>query len=94
MMRRGPKARSSSTDTTHDSGPVPLSWIAAGQKGLIRQLKGGREFSRRVVALGFTLGAEVTVIQNYGRGPMMVSVRDSQVALGRGEAAKIVVEVV
>jgi len=43
--------------------------------------------------LGFTAGAEVAVVQNYGRGPIIVAVRDTRVALGRGEAAKIQVEV-
>jgi ferrous iron transport protein A len=45
-----------------------------------------------VAALGFTPGAEITVIQNYGRGPILVEVRQTRVALGRGEATKIVVE--
>lgn len=83
----------SAKDVAHVSARVPLSGLAAGQNGVIRELRGGREFSRRVVALGFTLGAEVAVVQNYGRGPMIVSVREGQVALGRGEASKIVVEV-
>jgi Fe2+ transport system protein FeoA len=30
--------------------------------------------------------------QNYGRGPLIVIVRGTRVALGRSEAAKIVVE--
>jgi ferrous iron transport protein A len=42
--------------------------------------------------MGVTPGAEVTVIQNYHRGPMLIEVRDTRVALGRGEALKIEVE--
>jgi ferrous iron transport protein A len=42
--------------------------------------------------MGVTPGAEVTVIQNYRRGPMLIEVRDTRVALGRGEALKIEVE--
>jgi ferrous iron transport protein A len=41
--------------------------------------------------MGFTSGAEVTVIQNPGFGPVIVNVRDSRIALGRGEANKVIV---
>lgn len=70
-----------------------LSAVPASARALVREVRGGRGFTARVVALGFTPGAEVTVIQNYGRGPIMVEVRQSRVALGRGEAYKIWVEV-
>jgi ferrous iron transport protein A len=71
-----------------------LSEMAAGARGLVRQLRGGREFASRMAALGFTLGAQVAVVENYGRGPLIVEARDTRVALGRGEAAKMLVEVV
>jgi ferrous iron transport protein A len=44
-----------------------------------------------MTSLGFTPGAEVTVVQNYGRGPLIARVRDARIALGRGEAGKIYV---
>jgi len=34
----------------------------------------------------------ITVVQNRGRGPMIVQVRDCRVALGRGEARKVLVQ--
>jgi len=46
----------------------------------------------RLASLGFTPGAEISVSQNYGRGPLIVTVRGTHVALGRVEAAKIFVE--
>jgi len=45
----------------------------------------------RLAALGFTPGAEVRVVRNQGRGPLIVSVLDTEVALGRGQAAHIIV---
>jgi len=68
--------------------------LEAGARGVVRQLRGGKEFANRIATLGFTIGAEISVIQNYGRGPVIVAVRDTRVALGRGEAAKVLVEVV
>ena len=41
--------------------------------------------------LGFTAGAPVTVRQNYGRGPIVVALRGTLVALGRAEAGRILV---
>jgi Fe2+ transport system protein FeoA len=35
----------------------------------------------------------VKVVQNYRRGPVIVSIRHVRVALGRGEAHKVLVEV-
>ncbi|MBU4224808.1 MAG: ferrous iron transport protein A, partial [Chloroflexi bacterium] len=50
------------------------------------------EFSTRLAGLGVTPGVEVTVLQNFGRGPMIVTVRDTRIALGRGETFKVLVE--
>ena len=69
-----------------------LDALAPGKVGIVRQLGGGRGFVSRLAALGFTPGAEVTMVQNFGRGPLIVLVRDTRVALGRGEAMKVLVE--
>jgi len=73
------------------SDPVPLSALRAGERGVVVQLAGGRGLLGRMTALGFTPGAEVTVIQNFGRGPLIALVRDARIALGRGEAGRIYV---
>jgi ferrous iron transport protein A len=70
-----------------------ISDLPAGKRGVVCLLRGGGEFTHRMVALGFTPGVELTVVQNYGHGPILVSVRDKHVALGRGEALKVLVEV-
>ena len=69
-----------------------LAEVPAGQQVLVRQLRGGKDYVSRLAALGFTEGAEVQVIQNYGRGPLIALVRGARVALGRGEALKVLVE--
>jgi ferrous iron transport protein A len=68
-----------------------LSALPAGERGIVRALEGGREFRSRMACLGFTTGAELAVVQNYVRGPMIVSLRGTLVALGRGEADKVFV---
>jgi ferrous iron transport protein A len=71
----------------------PVSELRPGALGVVRSLRGGREFASRVVAMGLTIGAEITIIRNSGSGPIIIDVRDTRLALGRGEAIKIQVEV-
>ena len=68
---------------------APLSSLESGSVGVVQDLNGGRGFVSRAVALGFTPGTEVAMVQNFRRGPLIVVVRDTHVALGRGEARKI-----
>jgi len=68
---------------------VPLAKLNPGETGLVGSLEGGHHFVSRLAALGFTTGAPVTVVRNYGSGPILVSVRGAQIALGRGEAGRI-----
>ena len=68
-----------------------LSTMAPGEVGVVRQLAGGRGFVSRLATLGFTLGVEVNMVQNFGHGPLIVNIRDTRIALGRGEAMKVLV---
>ncbi len=70
-------------------GAVALTELAPGRAGLILQLEGGQGLVGRLVALGFTPGSAVRVLRNDGHGPLLVQVLDSQIALGRGQAAKV-----
>ena len=69
-----------------------LSTLAKGESGIVQSLDGGHMFRSRAANLGFTTGVKVTVVQNFGHGPMIVSLRGTRVALGRDEAAKVFIE--
>ncbi len=69
-----------------------LAGIFAGESATILEFKGGQAVNNRLASMGFTPGARVTIVQNFQRGPLIVTVRGTRVALGRGEAAKIIVE--
>ncbi len=70
-------------------GAIPLGALEAGEAGVIHSFRAGRGLMGRCLALGFTPGVEVTMVQNQHQGPVIVVVRDTRVALGRGEANKI-----
>jgi len=71
----------------------PLTALTPGEVGTVETVIGGRGFVSRLAALGFTPGARVMMVQNFGRGPLIVLVRGTRLALGRGEAAKIKVKI-
>ncbi len=67
---------------------VSLSELLVNEKGTIHSFTIGRPETNRLASLGFTPGAQVDMTQNYGRGPLIVMVRGTRVALGRGEAVE------
>lgn len=84
---------------------VPLSALGSGEIGVVEEVRDRHHFVRgrhghmrgrhglvsRLSSLGFTPGARVTMVQNFGHGPIIVMVRGTRIALGRGEAQKIIV---
>ena len=81
---------------------VPLSSLKEGESGIITAIKtnpAGRRgrswgFIKRLVDMGLTPGTKITVVKSAPfRGPIEVSVRGSRLALGRGMARRIFVEI-
>lgn len=75
--------------TGADFGPVRLAALKTGERAVIDGFDAGHTLVSRLSALGFTPNTAVTMLQNFGNGPVIVSVRDTRIALGRGEATKI-----
>lgn len=71
---------------------LPLSALHTGERAIVRRIAGGRGIVGRLACLGFTPGAEVTMVQNFGRGPLIVEVRGARIALGRREATRVWVQ--
>ena len=77
----------------HDHEPVcPLTLAPVGQDLRLCQLCKGRKMARRLAELGLTPGVCLRVVQDAG-GPLLVSVRNSRVALGRGIADKLLEQI-
>lgn len=69
-----------------------LSDVYQGEEVTLSTVRVGLELTSRLTSLGLTPGVQLQVLQNYGRGPIIINVRGTHVALGRGEADKIMVE--
>ncbi|HNX97901.1 MAG TPA: FeoA family protein, partial [Candidatus Aminicenantes bacterium] len=70
---------------------LSVSDLRPGETAQVRRLEGGRGYVARLAALGFTIGAPIKVLRRNARGPLLVSLRGTQIALGFGEAAGILV---
>ena len=75
-----------------EGATLSLAHLASGRQARIESVHGGRGFVSRLAALGFVPGQEITMVQNYRRGPIIVVVKGARVALGRGEADRIIVQ--
>ncbi len=69
---------------------MPLSMVGAGEPSVIKKVGGRGETRKFLENLGFVTGGEVTVITEMG-GNLIVSVKDSRVAIGKEMANKILV---
>jgi ferrous iron transport protein B len=70
---------------------VSLMELNPGDTGQVRKLVGSRNYVARLAALGFTIGVPVKVVRRNMHGPLLVSLRGTQVALGLGEARGVLV---
>ena len=68
---------------------IGLDELPTGGEAEIESLSGAGAVMGRLAALGFVPGSRVSMVQNRGRGPLIVSVIHTRVALGRSEAGSI-----
>ncbi len=69
-----------------------LSTIITGSTVELLSINAGHRLTHRLNEMGLTPGVQMKVVQNSG-GPVLLSVRGTRIALGRGTAEKILVEV-
>lgn len=69
---------------------MPLSMANVGESGIIKRITGRDEVRQHLSELGFVEGTEVTVISELG-GNLILSVKESRVALDRTMANRIMV---
>ena len=69
-----------------------LADIPAEQRVRITGVDAGCGMAGRLTAMGILPGTPVRVVANAGRGPMIIRVRSSKVALGRNMACRVSVE--
>jgi len=70
---------------------IPLAMLREDCEAVIVEINGGMGLTRRLAEMGFTNGTRVKVLHSSPPGPILIMVRGSRIALGRGLAMKIFV---
>jgi ferrous iron transport protein A len=70
---------------------LSLAELKKGERAIFQEIHAQKGVISRLSSLGFTPGVELEMTQNFGFGPLVVSLRGSKVALGRQEAKETMV---
>lgn len=69
-----------------------LTALKPGDTAKIIRLDGGFGMRKRLTDLGVVPGREATVLSSHRNSPLLVKIDGTRIMIGRGMAAKIVVE--
>ena len=76
-----------------EEGPLmPLAMVRTGAQVRLVRIDAGRGLQARLASLGLLPGTGLRVVSVNARGPAVVAVGESRIALGRGMAHKMMVE--
>lgn len=73
---------------------IPLSMVQSGKQIQIVNIEAGWGLRRRLADMGLTPDLKITVISSQRTGSVVLDVRGSRLALGRGISKKIMVNTV
>lgn len=69
-----------------------LIQLNPGENGMIKKIDAGGTATKRLYEMGFNTGAKVKIMKNDS-GPIVVSLAGNKIAVGRGLAEKIIVNI-
>lgn len=74
---------------------ITLKDLKTGEKAIIRDIMGGIGLRRRLESLNIRVGKKIRKVSSLPfRGPIIIEVDRSKIAIGQGMASKILVEVI
>ena len=71
---------------------MPLAMLPENEEAKVVEVRGGRGLVRRLSELGFTPGTRVKILFSNSPGPIVIDVKGSRIALGRGLLMRIIVD--
>jgi len=78
-------------DSSLEKKTISLIELPLGKTAIIYQIKSGRAACKRLNELGLIPGVSVELVNRITSGPVMIRVKGSKLALGRGLAQKVMV---
>jgi len=70
---------------------MPLAMAREGETVLVQFVDCGKELKRRLCDLGLYDNTKIKIVKNDISGPIVITVKDSKLVIGRGQANKILV---
>jgi DtxR family Mn-dependent transcriptional regulator len=70
---------------------APISRLRTNESGVFKSYTGESGMLGRCLSMGFTPGSLVRMVENFGSGPVLVKIHDTEVALDRVIASKMIV---
>ena len=70
---------------------MPLTFLKNGEKALIVRVSGSPEIKKHLEDLGFVAGAEVMGVSSTGSGNVIISLKNTRLAITREMAARVMV---
>ncbi len=70
---------------------MPLAMARPGEVVTVIGVRAGWGLQRRLADMGLTPGVQIRVINSQMPGPVLIDLRGTRLALGRGIAQKIIV---
>ncbi len=72
---------------------VPLTQLESGETGIVKEIHGGQGVTKRLNALGIFPGIKITKLSSMIlHGPVVIRLKNTELALGFGMANKILVQ--
>ncbi|HSW59029.1 MAG TPA: FeoA family protein [Dehalococcoidales bacterium] len=71
---------------------LTLGLIKSGTTAIVKDIRGNENLRRALVEQGLVAGCRLNVVKNDIGGPLIISVNDTRLALGRGAALQVMVE--
>ncbi|QDA31371.1 ferrous iron transport protein A [Thermococcus indicus] len=72
---------------------LPLTFVEEGREVVLRAVHGGKGMAKKLTEMGLVPGTRVKIVRNQRCGPLVIRVKDSDLAIGWRIATRIYVEV-
>jgi len=67
--------------------------LQPGKEAVVLKIEGGMGIKRKLQAMGIYVGNQIKVIQSLSRGPIIIESGNTRLAIGRGMAEKMEVQI-
>lgn len=71
---------------------MPLVKMKTGESAILKEINWGEKMKQKLQSMGLIPGTLVSIISAGNKGPIVIDVRGSRLALGRGIVSQIEVD--